>query len=67
MQHLAALCRNIHSHKVHSKLIYNCDETMVDVTEKTAPKVITLREYTKVYKKSSGITPQHITLVATIS
>ena len=67
MQHATALAKVLHENKIHPKLIYNCDETMVEVSESTPAKVITLNESKNIYKLSSdGGQVSHITLVATI-
>ena len=67
MQHIAAMSKIIFEKQVHPQLVYNCDETMVDVSDRKSPKVITLREYSKVYKKTTETQPTHITLIATIA
>ena len=66
MQHIAALSNVISEKKVHPRLIYNCDETMVDISDGKPPRVLTVREATINYRKTKGSIPAHITLVATI-
>ena len=67
MQHADALAKVIQDKKTHPKLIYNCDETMVEISDTSPGKVITLKELQNVYKLTkSGGQVSHITLVATI-
>ena len=65
MQHVNALSKTIDELEINASLIWNMDESMVDVSSETSTKVITLAEATKTYAKAAT-PPNHITLIGTI-
>ena len=67
MQHAAALAKVLDERSIHPKLVYNCDETMVEISDSKVPKVVTLKESKNVYRTTKGGGQvSHITLIATI-
>ena len=67
MQHMAALANILKSRETNPLLIYNCDESMVEITDSKVPRVVTLKSCDNVYATTEkGGQVSHITLVATI-
>ena len=64
MQHVNALSKTMEDLKINASLIWNMDESMVDVSSETATKVVTLAEATKTYARAA--TPPNHTLIGTI-
>ena len=65
MQHVNSLSKSFDELSINASLIWNMDESMVDVTSETATKVVTLAEATKTYARAPT-PPNHITLIGTI-
>ena len=66
MQHAASLASVIDDKSFHSGMVWNMDESMVDVSANVKAKVIQLKDAKKTYGKTPT-PPSHITFIGTIA